>query len=131
MKKKERLRKEQLKSQEKKREKSYNRFETSRMVCDYAKETKKNFNQDLLKKHDRQTKNVTEVRSILRDIRDVKREESKMRNRDVKQNLEREKNRVDNFKSYIMNKDLNKTDYLNQRKERLNEIKNLKQNMIH
>lgn len=41
MKKKERLRKEQLKSLEKKKEKQFNRFETSRMVYDYAKETQK------------------------------------------------------------------------------------------
>ena len=55
---------------------------------------------------------MREVKSILQDIRDVKREESKMRNREVKQNLERERDRVNSFKNYVMNKDLNKTNYL-------------------
>ena len=50
---------------------------------------------------------------------------------EVKQNIERERDRVNSFKNYLMNKDMNKTSYLNNRRERMDEIKGMKQSLIH
>ena len=67
---------------------------TNHHLCDL----KKNKDEELLQKLDRQSRTVAEVRNIFHDVRESRREESRLKERDVKLNLSREKEKINSFK---------------------------------
>ena len=62
-------------------------------------------NSGIYRKHEMQTSNVDLTKNILREYRDLKKEETHLKQIDKNENLERERERIREIKERVLNKE--------------------------